>query len=62
MKRVLVVTDIFASMLLLTGFNLDNAIVPQAEILPGGLLKDGNLSSGKAIFKSLSLFNIDKGR
>ncbi len=41
MKKVVILTLVFGSFLILTGFSLDNAIVPKEEILSGGPPKDG---------------------
>ena len=41
MHKTLVVVSLFAFFLGLSGFNIDNAIVPQDEILSGGPPKDG---------------------
>jgi hypothetical protein len=41
MKRTIPFALIFAVFLILTGFNVDNAIVPKDEILFGGPPKDG---------------------
>ena len=41
MKKTLVALSLFALFMCLSGFNLDNAIVPHEEILSGGPPKDG---------------------
>lgn len=41
MKKILLGIGSFAFFLLLSGFNLDTAIVPRDEILSGGPPKDG---------------------
>ncbi|MBI4596677.1 MAG: DUF3179 domain-containing protein [Candidatus Tectomicrobia bacterium] len=41
MRRLLISTLMIASLLALTGFKLDNAIVPREEIISGGPPKDG---------------------
>jgi hypothetical protein len=41
LKWLGMITTIFAVFLCLTGFNIDNAIVPRNEILSGGPPKDG---------------------
>ena len=41
MKRLLSTVLLILAFLLLSGFKLDNAIVPQEEILSGGPPKDG---------------------
>ena len=41
MKKLFSATFLIGVFLLLSGFKLDNAIVPQEEILSGGPLKDG---------------------
>jgi hypothetical protein len=41
MKKTLVALSLFAFFMGLSGFNLDNAIVPHEEILSGGPPKDG---------------------
>jgi hypothetical protein len=41
MKKNLMIITTLSAFLWLTGFNIDNAIVPQKEILSGGPPKDG---------------------
>lgn len=41
MKNILIITGLMIFFLGLSGFHVDNAIVPQAEILSGGPPKDG---------------------
>ncbi len=41
MNKITISTMLLISFLILTGFNTDNAIVPQQEILSGGPPKDG---------------------
>ena len=41
MKKILVAISSIAFLLFLSGFNLDNAVVPREEILSGGPPKDG---------------------
>ena len=41
MKRLLEGSFLLGCLLMLTGFNVDNAIVPKGEILSGGPPKDG---------------------
>ena len=41
MKKFLLASGFIAFFLVLSGFNLDNAIVPREEILSGGPPKDG---------------------
>lgn len=41
MKKIIILPLIIAGYFLLTGFNLDNAIIPKNEILFGGPPKDG---------------------
>ena len=41
MKKIVINIMLFISFFILTGFNTDNAIVPQPEILSGGPPKDG---------------------
>lgn len=41
MKRFLECCFLFGCLLMLTAFNIDNAIVPKSEILSGGPPKDG---------------------
>ena len=41
MKRILIASGLMVFFMGLSGFNLDNAIVPQEEILSGGPPKDG---------------------
>ena len=41
MKKILITIGLMVFFLGLSGFNLDNAIVPHAEILSGGPPKDG---------------------
>lgn len=41
MKTILVTISSIAFLLFLSGFNLDNAMVPREEILSGGPPKDG---------------------
>ena len=41
MKRLLAAVLLIGAVSILTGFNLDNAIVPREEILSGGPPKDG---------------------
>ena len=41
MKKIVHGAFLLISYLILTGFNTDNAIVPEAEILSGGPPKDG---------------------
>lgn len=58
MKKIIIFPLIIAGYFLLTGFNLDNAIIPKNEILSGGPPKDGIpaimepkfIPSGKASF------------
>jgi len=60
MKRLLSAALLIGGFLLLSGFKLDNAIVPQNEILSGGPPKDGIpailepkfIPAGKAAFLS----------
>ena len=41
MKNFVLSVLLFTAFLILSGFNIDNAIVPQKEILSGGPPKDG---------------------
>ncbi len=41
MKKIIAITLLLVAFLSLTGFNLDNAIVPKDKILSGGVPKDG---------------------
>ena len=41
MRRLLDCAVLMATVLILTGFSLDNALVPKEEILSGGVPKDG---------------------
>ncbi len=41
MKKNVLSMMMFAAFLILSGFNIDNAIVPEQEILSGGPPKDG---------------------
>ncbi len=41
MKKILALSLLLVAFLFLTGFNLDNAIVPKDKILSGGVPKDG---------------------
>ncbi len=41
MKRLLPAVLLFGALLILSGFKLDNAIIPEEEILSGGPPKDG---------------------
>ena len=41
MKKVAILALVLGSFLTLTGFSLDNAVVPKKEILSGGPPKDG---------------------
>ena len=41
MNKILISMILLISFVILTGFNTDNAIVPQQEILSGGPPKDG---------------------
>ena len=41
MRKIFVCLTMFALVFLLSGFKLDNAIVPQQDILSGGPPKDG---------------------
>lgn len=41
MRKFIIYPLLIAGYLLLTGFNLDNAIIPKDEILSGGPPKDG---------------------
>jgi len=41
MKKITVIIILLAAFVILSGFKIDNAIVPQSEILSGGPPKDG---------------------
>lgn len=41
MKKITVIITLLATFVILSGFKIDNAIVPQPEILSGGPPKDG---------------------
>lgn len=50
MKKLLTVILVLGFLPLLTAFRLDNAIVPQEEILSGGIPKDGIPAIMKPVF------------
>lgn len=50
MKRFSAFALILAAFLILTAFNLDNAIVPKEEIFSGGVPKDGIPAIMKPVF------------
>jgi hypothetical protein len=57
MKRLLISTLLIGAFFILSAFKLDNAIVPQEEILSGGPPKDGIEIGGRARAYPIKILN-----